>query len=62
MRAPPIPEPVYDAALRVITRDALPDDADRLEQWHKSETTRTLREIALEVMREVSERGVEGRT
>ncbi len=52
-----IPEPVYDAALRVITREPREDDAEQLRTWWSGQNERTVRDIALEVMRVVSEHG-----
>lgn len=57
-----IPESLYDAALRVITRDQHSDDAQRLEAWHEAQTRLTLREIALEVIKQASERGLVSET
>lgn len=52
-----VPEPVYDAAIRVITRDERPDDAERLRMWWKGDESPTVREMALEAIRHVAECG-----
>lgn len=57
MPLPAVTEAVYDAAVRVITRDELPDDGMLLEKWHAEATARTTRDIALEVIRQVAEHG-----
>ncbi len=58
MATAPIPESVYEAAVRYIARDAKPDDGGILERWHAAEVSRTTREIALEAIKQASERGI----
>lgn len=59
---PPVPEPLYDAALRVIARAAEPNDADRLRAWLADRVERlSSRDLSLEVLRHGYECGVEGR-
>lgn len=60
---PPVPEALYDAALRLVSRAALPDDAQRLRDWLEAYVRRlTERDVALEVLRRSYEGGVEGRS
>lgn len=54
----PVPELVYDAALRVITRESQPDDADRLAGWNPDPALATTREVALEALRRAAEGGI----
>jgi len=56
--SPPVPEAVYDAAMRLIRREPLPGDINVLERWYAERTSRTYREISLEVIRQASEAGI----
>lgn len=54
-RREPVPERVYDAALRVVTRDPWPDDAGTLAAWWKNQTELSTRDLALEAIRQAAE-------
>jgi hypothetical protein len=54
----PIPERLYDAALRVISRHPMPTDTGLLRAWPEAKSYWVVREIALEVFRQVERRGI----
>lgn len=58
MHRDPVPERVYDAALRVITRDPLPGDAEVLAAWWTDQASLSTRDLALEVIRRAAEHKV----
>lgn len=55
----PVPERVYDAAMRYVCREPLPDDVNILEAWYKGERPLTYREMALEALRLAFENGID---
>lgn len=54
-RGEPVPERVYDAALRTIIREPHPDDAAVMAAWWKDQTELSTRDLALEVIRQAAE-------
>lgn len=55
MHRDPVPERVYDAALRVIVRETMSGDHEVMAAWWKQQTWLSTRDLALEVIRHAAE-------